>query len=100
MPGLNINIQMANLKLLQKNIFKVVAVLDPNNTKLQRLIYQTAASRHTAEKRIFPINADIEYKLQNDLKNSTAFSLVLDKSTNLQLDNWLYLLITHVLILL
>jgi hypothetical protein len=39
-------------KFVNKNIAEVVAVLDPDNTKLQRLIAQTPASRHTTERHI------------------------------------------------
>jgi hypothetical protein len=71
-------------EFVKKNIAKVVAVLDPNNTKLQRLIAQTPASRHTTERRISQISADVAGKMQNDFKNSFAFSLALDKSTDIQ----------------
>jgi len=53
-------------EFMKKNISEVIAVLDPNNTKLQRLISQTPASRHTVEGRVSCINADFENKLQND----------------------------------
>jgi len=36
-------------EIVKKNISEVIAVLDPINTKLQRLISQTPASRHTVE---------------------------------------------------
>ena len=36
-------------EFVKKNIAEVVAVLDPNNTKLQRLIAQAPASRHTTD---------------------------------------------------
>jgi len=71
-------------EFVKKNTSEVIAVLDPNNTKLQRLISQTPASRHTVDRRISNINADIENKLQNDLKNSTALSLALYESTDMQ----------------
>ena len=71
-------------EFIKKNISEVVAVLDPKNTKLQRLISQTPVSRHTVERRVSRINVDVEDKLQNDLKNSTAFSLALDESTDVR----------------
>ncbi|XP_061468686.1 general transcription factor II-I repeat domain-containing protein 2-like [Rhineura floridana] len=67
-----------------KNIAEVVAVLDPNNTKLQRLIAQTPASCHATERRISQISADVAGKMQNDLKNSLAFRFALDESTDIQ----------------
>ena len=48
------------------------------------MISQIAASKHTIERRLSRINADIEDKLQNDLKNFSAFSFALDESTYLQ----------------
>ena len=71
-------------EFIKKNISEVVAVLDPKNTKLQRLISQTPVSRHTVERRVSRIDVDVEDKLQKDLKNSTAFSLALDESTNVR----------------
>ena len=59
-----------------------LAVLDPNNRKLQRLISQTPVSRHTVERRISRISANVKDKLQRDLANATAFSLALDESTD------------------
>ena len=41
-------------------------------------------SSHTTERRISDINADIEGKMRNDLKNCVAFSLALDESTDIQ----------------
>ena len=40
-------------------------------------------SRHTTERRISDINADIEGKMRNDLKNCVAFSLALGESTDI-----------------
>ena len=37
-------------EFVKKNIAEVIAVLDPNNRKLQRLISQTPVSRHTVRK--------------------------------------------------
>ena len=59
-------------------------MLDPNNTKLQRLISQTPVSCHTTERRISQISAEVAGKMQNDVKNSLAFSLALDESTDIQ----------------
>ena len=69
-------------EFFNKNIAEVIAVLDPNNRKLQRLISQTPVSRHTVERRISQISANVKDKLQRDLANATAFSLVLDESTD------------------
>ena len=55
-------------EFVKKNISEVIAMLDPNNRKLQRLISQTPASRHTVERRVSCINAESENKLQNDKK--------------------------------
>ena len=49
---------------------------------MQRLISQTPVSRHTVEKRISRISANVKDKLQRDLENATAFSLALDESTD------------------
>ena len=37
-------------EFIKKNIAEVIAVLDPNNRKLRRLISQIPVSRHTIEK--------------------------------------------------
>jgi hypothetical protein len=47
-------------EFIKKNIAEIVAVLDPNNTKLQRLIAQTPASCHTTERHISQITARLE----------------------------------------
>ena len=49
---------------------------------MQRLISQTPVSRHTVERRISRISANVKDKLQRDLENATAFSLALDESTD------------------
>lgn len=69
---------------IKKNIEEVISILDPNNSRLRRLITQIPMSRHTTERRISDINADIEGKMTNDLKNCVAFSLALDESTDIQ----------------
>ena len=69
-------------EFIKKTIAEVIAVLDPNNRKLQRLISQTPVSRHTVERRISRISANVKDKLQRDLANAIAFSLALDKSTD------------------
>ena len=61
-------------EFVKKNIAEVIAVLDPNNRKLQRLISQTPVSRHIVERRISRISANVKDKLQRDLANATAFS--------------------------
>ena len=69
-------------EFIKKNIAEIIAVLDPNNSKLRRLILQTPVSRHTVERRFSWIRANIEDKLQKDLANAAAFSLALDESTD------------------
>ena len=71
-------------EFIKQNISDVLSVLDPKNSKIQRLISQIPISRHTTEKRISEISAEIEQQLLNDLKNCEAFSLALDKSTDIQ----------------
>ena len=58
----------------KQNISDVLSVLDPKNSKVQRLISQFPISRHTTERRISEISAEIEQQLLNDLKNFAAFS--------------------------
>lgn len=53
-------------EFVKKNIAEVVAVLDPNNAKFQRLIAQTPVSRHTTERRISQISAGVACKMHND----------------------------------
>ncbi|XP_014778369.1 uncharacterized protein LOC106874960 [Octopus bimaculoides] len=67
-----------------KNIAEVVAVLYPNNIRLQRLIAQTPIPCQPTGKRISQISADVAGKMQNDFKNSLAFGLALDEPTNIQ----------------
>jgi len=83
-------------EFVKKNISEIIAVLDINNTELQRLISQTPVSRHTVERRVSCINADFENKLQNDFKNSTALSLALQQISQLICKtncNWLHLFV-------
>lgn len=68
---------------IKKNI-EVISILDPNNSKLRRQILQIPMSRHTTERRISDISADIEREMTTDLKNCVAFSLALDESTDIQ----------------
>ena len=74
----------SDCEFVKKNIADVVAVLEPNNKKLQRLIEKIPCSRRTTQRRISQISADIEVTVQNDLKSSVAFSLALDESTDIQ----------------
>ena len=48
----------------KKNITDVVAVLDPNNKKLQRLIAQMPCLRQTTQRHISQISADIALTMQ------------------------------------
>ena len=74
----------SDCEFVKKNIADVVAVLEPNNKNLQRLIEKIPSSRRTTQRRISQISADIEVTVQNDLKRSVAFSLALDESTDIQ----------------
>ena len=71
-------------EFVNKNITDVVAVLDPNNKKLQRFIAQMLCSRRTLQRRISQISADIVVTMQSDLKSSLAFSIAVDESTDIQ----------------
>ena len=71
-------------EFVQKNMTDAVAVLDPNNKKLQRLIAQMPCSRRTTQRRISQISADIAVAMQSDLKSSLAFSFAIDESTDIQ----------------
>lgn len=60
---MSLNITCAKLtcsggQLVKKNI--AVSVLNPDNTKRQRLITQTPISRHTPDRRISQICADVK----------------------------------------
>jgi len=39
-------------EFVKQNVPEVIAMLDTNNTKLQRLIYETPTLRHTVERRV------------------------------------------------
>ncbi|XP_065665556.1 protein FAM200A-like [Hydra vulgaris] len=71
-------------EFVKQNLFDVILVLDPNNSKIQRLISNISVSRHTTERRISEISVKVEQHLLNDLKNWEAFSLALDESTDIQ----------------
>ena len=74
----------SDCEFVKKNITDVVAVLDPNNKKLQCLIAQMPRSRRTTQRRISQISADIAVTMQSDLKNSLAFSIAIGESTDIQ----------------
>ena len=74
----------SDCEFVKKNITDVVAVLDPNNKKLQRLIPQMLCSRRTTHRLISQVSADIEVAMQSDLKSSLAFSIAIDESTGIQ----------------
>ncbi|CAM2112118.1 unnamed protein product [Caretta caretta] len=71
-------------EFVKKNIAEVVAILDPSNKKLQQLLQQIPIPCHTMERRISQISADVASKMQNNLKNSLAFSLAVNQSTDIQ----------------
>ena len=58
--------------------------MDPDNTKLQKLMAQVPMSRRTTERGISAISKNVKSGLMHDLKNCTAFSLALDESTDIQ----------------
>ena len=70
----------SDCEFAKKNTTDVVAVLDPNNKKLQRLIAQMPCSRRTTQRRISQISADIAVTMQSSL----AFSIAIDESTDIQ----------------
>ncbi|XP_040069581.1 zinc finger BED domain-containing protein 5-like [Ixodes scapularis] len=71
-------------EFVKTNISDVVALLDPNNKNLQRLVNQVPVSRHSVERRISQLSADVVDKLQEGLNSCKAFSLALDESTDIQ----------------
>lgn len=71
-------------EFVKTNISDVLALLDPNNKNLQRLVNQVPVSRHSVERRISQLSADVVDKLQEGLKSCKAFSLALDESTDIQ----------------
>lgn len=71
-------------EFVKTNISQVVSILDPENKKLQKLIEQMPASRHTIERRISVISDDIMSNLQQKLSNCSAMSLALDESTDIK----------------
>ena len=74
----------SDCEFVKKNIADVVAVLDPNNKKLQRLIAEMPCSRRSARRRISQVSADIAVTMQSDLKSSLAFTIAIDESTYIQ----------------
>jgi hypothetical protein len=71
-------------EFIKKNTAQVISVLDPENKKLHKLIEQMPASRHTIERRISVISAEIVSNLQHDLTNCSALSLALDESKDIE----------------
>ena len=86
----------SDCEFVKKNRTDVVAVLDPKNKKLQRLIPQMPCSRRTTQKRISQISADIAVTMQSDLKSFLAFSIVFDESTDIQDNPQLAVLVLYV----
>ena len=83
-------------ELVKKNTTDVIAVLDPNNKKLQRLIAQMPCSRRTTQRRISQISADIAVTMQSDLKSSLSFSIAIDESTDLKENPQLAIFVRYV----
>ena len=54
----------------------MVKILDPSNTKLNKLIAQVPISRLPTERSIGAISKNVSNNLICDLKNCIAFSLV------------------------
>uniref|UniRef100_A0A1B6MPL2 Uncharacterized protein n=1 Tax=Graphocephala atropunctata TaxID=36148 RepID=A0A1B6MPL2_9HEMI len=71
-------------EFIKKNMSQVVSILDPENKKLQKLIDQMPAARHTIERRISVISGDIVGNLQQNLSECSAISLALDESTDVK----------------
>jgi hypothetical protein len=63
---------------------QVISVLEPENKKLQKLINEMPVARHTIERRISAISADILNNLQTNLSKCLAVSLALDESTDIK----------------
>jgi hypothetical protein len=71
-------------KYIKKNMAQVISVLEPENKKLQKLINEMPVARHTIERRISAIIADILNNLQTNLSKCLAVSLALDESTDIK----------------
>ncbi|XP_065650307.1 general transcription factor II-I repeat domain-containing protein 2-like [Hydra vulgaris] len=50
-------------EFVKQNLFDVISFLDPNNSKIQRLISNISISRHTTERRISEISVEVEQHL-------------------------------------
>ena len=74
----------SDCEFVKKNITDVVAVLDPNNKKLQRLIAQMPCSRRTTQRRISQTSADTAVTMQSDVRSFLACSIAIDESTDIQ----------------
>lgn len=59
----------------------VISDLELKNKKLQKLKNKILVARHTIERRVSVISANILNNLQTNLSKCLAVSLVLDKST-------------------
>ena len=82
--------------LKNKYLEELVKILDPSNTKLHKLIAQVPMSRQTTERHIGAISKNVANNLICDLQNCTAFSLVLNKSRDIQNVPQLAILICYV----
>ncbi|XP_050061715.1 general transcription factor II-I repeat domain-containing protein 2-like [Aphis gossypii] len=71
-------------EFIKKNMAQVISVLEPENKKLQKLINEMPVARHTIERRISVISADILNNLQTNLSKCLAVSLALDESTDIK----------------
>lgn len=71
-------------EFIKKNMAQVIFVLEPENRKLQKLINEMPFARHTIERRISVISADILNNLQTNLSKCLVVSLALDESTDIK----------------
>lgn len=71
-------------EFVKKNMAQIISILDPENEKLQKLVDQLPASRHTMERRISALSGSILNNLQTNIKECSAISLALDESTDIK----------------
>ena len=67
----------SDCEFVKKNITDVVAVLDLNNKKLQRLIVQMPCLHQTTQRGSSQKSVDIVVTMQSDLKSCLAFSIAI-----------------------
>lgn len=68
-------------KFIKKNMKQVISILESENKKLQKLINEMLVARHTIERRVSFISADILNNLQKNLSKCLVVSeLVLNEN--------------------